>query len=306
MEPTERYSLDSPRQSKPNDCERPVQTMKHEPQSKANRIEPLLRVTTFSKRYIQQRTFSRTEFTVSAFEDVNLTLFRGKTLALVGESGAGKSSLARCIALLERPSAGKMELEGADLLALNRNGLYRVRRRMQMIFQDPTSALNPGLSACEIIMEPLEIQREGTKLQRRERALRLMEQVGLDPNWERKLPLAFSGGQRQRLAIARALALRPSVLILDEVLSNLDSLNQALILKLLGELQVSHALGYLHISHDLRLVSQFADEVAVMYQGRIVEQKKTRELFSSPEHSYSKELLSTVQSVESILLERSA
>ena len=280
--------------------------MRPEPQSKANRIEPLLRVTKFSKRYVQQRTFSRTEFTVSAFEDVDLTLFRGKTLALVGESGAGKSSLARCIALLERPTAGKMELEGIDLLALDRKSLFPARRRIQMIFQDPTSALNPGLTACEIVMEPLEIQREGTKLQRRERALRLMEQVGLDPNWERKLPLEFSGGQRQRLAIARALALRPSVLILDEVLSNLDSWNQALILKLLGELQASHALGYLHISHDLRLVSQFADEVAVMYQGRIVEQKRTRELFSSPEHSYTKELLSTVQSVESILLERSA
>jgi ABC-type glutathione transport system ATPase component len=280
--------------------------MRPEPQSKANRIEPLLRVTKFSKRYVQQRTLSRTEFTVRAFEDVDLTLFRGKTLALVGESGAGKSSLARCIALLERPSAGKLELEGADLLALDRKGLYRVRRRVQMIFQDPTSALNPGLTACEIVMEPLEIQREGTKLQRRERALRLLEQVGLDPNGERKLPLEFSGGQRQRLAIARALALRPSVLILDEVLSNLDSWNQALILKLLGELQASHALGYLHISHDLRLVSQFADEVAVMCQGRIVEQKRTRELFSSPEHSYTKDLLSTVRSVESILLERSA
>jgi len=260
--------------------------MRPEPQSKANRIEPLLRVTKFSKRYVQQRTLSRTEFTVRAFEDVDLTLFRGKTLALVGESGAGKSSLARCIALLERPSAGKLELEGADLLALDRKGLYRVRRRVQMIFQDPTSALNPGLTACEIVMEPLEIQREGTKLQRRERALRLMEQVGLDPNGERKLPLEFSGGQRQRLAIARALALRPSVLILDEVLSNLDSWNQALILKLLGELQASHALGYLHISHDLRLVSQFADEVAVMCQGRIVEQKRTRELFSSLRTSF--------------------
>jgi oligopeptide transport system ATP-binding protein len=280
--------------------------MKREQQSEANRIEPLLRIGGLSKHYVQQRTFSRSEFSVNAFEDVDLTLFRGKTLALVGESGAGKSSLARCIALLERPSAGKMELEGTELLALDRRDLYRVRRRIQMIFQDPTSALNPGLSACEIVMEPLEIQREGTKLQRRERALQLMDQVGLDPGWERKLPLEFSGGQRQRLAIARALALRPSVLILDEVLSNLDAWNQALILKLLGDLQDSHALGYLHISHDLRLVSQFADEVAVMYQGRIVEQKRTRELFSSPEHSYTKELLSTVQSVESILLERSA
>jgi ABC-type glutathione transport system ATPase component len=280
--------------------------MKHEPQSKANRTQPLLRVSGLSKQYVQQRTFSRTEFTVSAFEDVDLTLFRGKTLALVGESGAGKSSLARCIALLERPTAGKMELEGIDLLALDRKSLFPARRRIQMIFQDPTSALNPGLTACEIVSEPLEIQREGTKLQRREQALRWMEQVGLDPNLARKLPLEFSGGQRQRLAIARALALRPNVLILDEVLSNLDSRNQGLILQLLGELQVSHALGYLHISHDLRLVSQFADEVAVMYQGRIVEQKRTPELFSSPEHSYTKELLSTVQSVESILLERSA
>lgn len=289
-----------------NDCEKHEQTMKHEQQSKANRIEPLLLVSGLSKQYVQQHTFSRSEFTVNAFEDVDLTLFRGKTLALVGESGAGKSSLARCIALLERPTAGKMELEGTDLLALNRESLYPVRRRIQMIFQDPTSALNPGLSACELVMEPLEIQREGTKLERRERALQLMEQVGLDPNWARKLPPEFSGGQRQRLAIARALALRPSVLILDEVLSNLDAWKQALILKLLGDLQVSHALGYLHISHDLRLVSQFADEVAVMYQGRIVEQKKTRELFSSPEHSYTRELLSTVRSVESILLERSA
>jgi ABC-type glutathione transport system ATPase component len=280
--------------------------MKHEPPSKANRIEPLFRVSGLSKQYVQQRTFSRSEFTVSAFEDVDLTLFRGKTLALVGESGAGKSSLARCIALLERPGAGKMELEGMDLLALDRKSLYPVRRRIQMVFQDPTSALNPRLSACEIITEPLEIQREGTKLQRHERALQLMEQVGLDPNCGRKLPLEFSGGQRQRLAIARALALRPSVLILDEVLSNLDSWNQALILKLLVDLQVSHALGYLHISHDLRLVSQFADDVAVMFQGRIVEQKRTRELFASPEHPYTKELLSTVQSVESILLERSA
>jgi ABC-type glutathione transport system ATPase component len=280
--------------------------MKLEPQSNPKRIDPLLRVNGLGKQYVQQRTFSRSEFTVSAFQDVDLTLFRGKTLALVGESGAGKSSLARCIALLERPTAGKIELDGADLLGLDRKDLYRVRHRIQMIFQDPTSALNPGLSACEIITEPLEIQREGTKLQRRERALQLMEQVGLDPNWERKLPLEFSGGQRQRLAIARALALKPSVLILDEVLSNLDAWNQALILKLLGDLQVSHALGYLHISHDLRLVSQFADEVAVMYQGRIVEQKRRRELFTSPEHSYTKELLSTVQSVESILLERSA
>jgi len=280
--------------------------MKPTPPSDANRIEPFLRVASLSKHYLQQRTFSRTEFTVNAFQDVDLELFSGKTLALVGESGAGKSSLARCIALLERPDSGKIEMEGENLLALNRNALFRIRRRIQMIFQEPVSALNPRLTACEIIAEPLAIQREGTQLQQRERALQLMEQVGLDATWERKLPFEFSGGQRQRLAIARALTLKPSVLILDEALSNLDAPNQALILELLAELQASHSLAYLHISHDLRLVSQFADEVAVMYEGRIVEHKETHHLFASPEHSYTKELLATAHSVDSILVERSA
>jgi ABC-type glutathione transport system ATPase component len=280
--------------------------MKPSPPSDANRIEPFLRVASLSKHYVQQRTFSRMEFTVNAFQDVDLELFSGKTLALVGESGAGKSSLARCIALLERPDSGKIEMEGENLLALNRKALFRIRRRIQMIFQEPVSALNPRLTACEIIAEPLAIQREGTQLQQRERALQLMEQVGLDATWGRKLPFEFSGGQRQRLAIARALTLKPNVLIFDEALSNLDAPNQALILELLAELQTSHSLAYLHISHDLRLVSQFADEVAVMYGGRIVESKKTHDLFAAPEHSYTKELLATVHSVDSILLERSA
>jgi ABC-type glutathione transport system ATPase component len=280
--------------------------MKPSPKSEANRTGPLLRVASLSKDYVQRRTFSRTEFTVNAFQDVDLELFNGQTLALVGESGAGKSSLARCIALLEHPDSGEIELEGENLLELNRKARFRIRRRVQMIFQEPASALNPMLTACEIIAEPLVIQREGTQLQRRQRALQLMEQVGLDANWERKRPFEFSGGQRQRLTIARALTLKPSVLIFDEALSNLDAPNQALILELLGELQVSHSLAYLHISHDLRLVSQFADEVAVMYQGRIVEHQKTHDLFGSPEHSYTKELLATVHSVESILLERSA
>jgi ABC-type glutathione transport system ATPase component len=275
-------------------------------QFKPNQTGPLLRVAGLSKQYVQRRPLSRAKFTVKAFEDVNLTLFRGKTLALVGESGAGKSSLARCIALLERPTAGKIDLEGEDLLALGRKALSPIRHRMQMIFQDPASALNPALTACEIIAEPLVIAREGTKAQRRERVLHLMEQVGLDAKRERKRAFEFSGGQRQRLAIARALALEPSVLILDEALSNLDAQNQSLILKLLAELQVSHSLAYLHISHDLRLVSQFADEVAVMYEGKIVEQKTTRDLFASAQHFYTRDLLATKHSVESILLERSA
>jgi ABC-type glutathione transport system ATPase component len=280
--------------------------MKTRPLSNANVAEPLLKVTGLSKQYVQQRALSRAKFTVNAFQDVDLTLFRGKTLALVGESGAGKSSLARCIALLERPTAGKIELEDQELLALGRKEIFPFRRRMQMIFQDPTSALNPQLTAWELIAEPLAIQHEGTKSQRRERAMQLMERVGLDAKSERKLALEFSGGQRQRLAIARALALQPSVLIIDEALSNLDALNQAFILELLAELQESKSLAYLHISHDLRLVSQFADEVAVMHEGRIVEQQSTSELFESPAHPYTAELVASVRSVESILLQRSA
>src|SRR5580692_3327626 len=280
--------------------------MSPRPHSNIGQFEPLLRVSGLSKEYVQRRPFSRKQIAVTAFEEVSLTIFPGKTMAVVGESGAGKSSLARCIALLERPSAGEIELSGKNLLPLRGRELFATRREVQMIFQDPSSALNPRLTAGEIIAEPLLIQGEGRGSQRRLRVLGLMEQVGLDPAWERKRPLEFSGGQRQRLAIARALVLGPKLLILDEALSNLDAANQALILKLLAQLQAAHALSFLHISHDLRLVSEFADEVAVMYQGRIVECKTRSKLFASPEHSYTKQLLASVRSVESILLERSA
>jgi ABC-type glutathione transport system ATPase component len=269
-------------------------------------IEPLLRVTGLSKQFVQRNNFSRTKFAVNAFEDVNLQLFRGKTLALVGESGAGKSTLARCIALLERPSKGSIALDGTDLRTLDKKRLFPIRRRIQLIFQDPASALNPGLTAREIIAEPLAIQNIGTKQARRDRALQLMDQVGLEADAAHQRPFEFSGGQRQRLAIARALALEPDVLILDESLSGLDAMNRDLILELLVDLQAARSLAYLYVSHDLRLVSQFADEIAVMHQGKIVEQKKTRDLFARPVHFHTRELLSTVHSVESILLERSA
>src|SRR5580700_8631345 len=151
--------------------------MSPRPHSNIGQFEPLLRVSGLSKEYVQRRTFSRDKITVNAFQDVCLTIFPGKTLAVVGESGAGKSSLARCIALLERPSAGTIELAGKNLLGLNGKELFAGRREVQMIFQDPSSALNPRLTAGEIIREPLLIQREGTKSQRRDRALQLMEQV---------------------------------------------------------------------------------------------------------------------------------
>jgi peptide/nickel transport system ATP-binding protein len=268
--------------------------------------EPLVLVQHLSKQYVQRRPFTRAKFTVQALDDASLTIRRGTTLALIGESGSGKSTLARCLALLEKPSRGAIWFAGENLVALNPKDLFPFRRRIQLIFQDPTSALNPRLSAAEIVAEPLAIQKEGTKVSRRRRALELMEQVGLPARWERKRPLEFSGGQRQRLAIARALALEPQLLILDEALSSLDLANQEMLLQLLADLQAAHSLAYLHISHDLRLVSQCADEVAVMNERTIVEQKSAPELFANPEHPYTRELLAAMPSLESICLERSA
>ena len=276
------------------------------PQLALDRREPLVRVQHLSKQYVQRRPLTRAKFTVQALDDANLTIWRGTTLALIGESGSGKSTLARCLALLEKPSGGAIWFAGENLLELNAKDHSKFHRRIQLIFQDPTSALNPRLSAAEIVAEPLAIQREGTKISRRRRALELMEQVGLPARWEHKRPLEFSGGQRQRLAIARALALEPQLLILDESLSSLDLANQEMLLELLADLQAAHSLTYLHISHDLRLVSQCADEVAVMNERKIVEQKSAAELFANPEHPYTRELLAAMPSLESICLERSA
>jgi peptide/nickel transport system ATP-binding protein/oligopeptide transport system ATP-binding protein len=273
-------------------------------QSETGRTDALVRVEHLSKKYAQRRPLTRAEFTVHALEDVNLTIHRGATLALVGESGAGKSTLARCLALLEEPTTGDIWFDGKNLLKLNRRELFPIRHQIQLIFQDPASALNPGMTAAEIIAEPLVIHREGTKAQRRERARKLMEQVGLPGGAEHKRPLEFSGGQRQRLAIARALVLEPKLLILDEALSSLDLLNQELILKLLADLQAAHSLTYLYISHDLRLVSQFADEVAVMHDRKIVEQQPAAELFARPINRYTQELLAAMPSLESICAAR--
>lgn len=269
-------------------------------------LEAMVQIRHLSKRHVQRRAITGSKFAVQALEDVNLTIHRGATLALVGESGSGKSTLAGCLALLEKPSCGEIWFGGQDLLKLNRRQLFPIRRQIQLIFQDPATSLNPRLTAAEIIAEPLVIQGLGTKVERRERALAMMEQVGLPRDSEKKCPLAFSGGQRQRLSIARALVLEPKLLILDEALSSLDLVNQEMILKLLADLQAAHSLTYLHISHDLRLVSEFAGEVAVMNQRTIVEHKPAAELFAHPEHAYTRELLMAMPSLESICLERSA
>jgi ABC-type glutathione transport system ATPase component len=267
---------------------------------------PLVQIRGLSKTYVPRRPFTREKFTVRAVDNVNLIVGRGTTLGLLGESGAGKSTLVRCLALIEAPSSGEIWFDGVNVLALKKEGISRLRRQIQIIFQDASSALNPRLSAGEIIAEPLVIQREGTKEQRRQRTLGLMEQVGLPTKWERKLPLEFSGGQRQRLAVARALALEPRLLIFDEALSHLDMANQEIILELLAQLQKTHALTYIHVSHDLRMLSGVTDEIAVMYEGRVVEHKSTPEIFAHPEHVYTQDLLEAMPALETICRERLA
>ena len=268
--------------------------------------ELVLEVRNLSKQYVHRRPLSRAKVLVDALKDISLKVRRGTTLAIVGESGSGKSTLARCMALLERPTQGEVIFDGRDLLQLTRRELFPIRRRIQLIFQDPTSALDPRLSAAELIAEPLAIQRIGTKEERRGKARQMMERVGLPAQSKNKRSMEFSGGQRQRIAIARALVLEPALLILDEALSSLDLANQEAILLLLAELQRSFALTYVHISHDLRSVSEFADEIAVMHAGRIVEHKPAAELFARAEHPHTRDLLAASRSVESMLAERRA
>lgn len=265
---------------------------------------PLLEVRNLCKAYVQKRPLSSKRFTVDALNSVSLKLPPGKTLAVVGESGSGKSTLARCIALLETPTAGEIIFEGRNLLDLNPRELSSIRRSIQLIFQDPASALNPGMTAGDLIAEPLLIQRIGNPDERSRKVLEMMERVGLPAEGQNKLPLEFSGGQRQRIAIARALVLEPKLLILDEALSSLDIANQESILELLAELQRACALTYIHVSHDLRIVSGCADEIAVMHAGRIVEHKSAAELLASPQHTRTQALLAARRSTAAIRAER--
>ena len=265
---------------------------------------PLLRVRGLAKSYVQRRSLTRSKFRVRAFEEISLDVPQGVTLAIVGESGAGKSSLARCLALLETADSGTIEFEGKILSGLAQAELFQLRRKIQLIFQDSTSALNPRFTAAQAVAEPLQIQRMFRVADRHDRAIELMQQVGLPAESAKKLPSEFSGGQRQRLAIARALALEPKLLILDEALANLDAANQEMILRLLADLRARHMMTYIFISHDLHLVSQFADEVAVMRGGRIEEQKQCEDLFTRPENEYTRELIHAVPPLESILEQR--
>ena len=244
---------------------------------------------------------------VAAVTEVDFEIPHGQTLALVGESGSGKSTVARCVSRLERPDSGQILIQGADIAQLDSRDLAPFRSGIQMVFQDAMTAMNPRFSALEVIEEPLLINarptnarptnargsRDGGRSREDRRGLvrALMIEVGLSPDWMNRSILHFSGGQRQRLALARALALRPQLLVLDEALSGLDLSTQAQIANLLLDLQAAHSLTYLLISHDLALVARLADAIGVMSGGKTVEVGPTRQIMSNPNHQATKKLL---------------
>lgn len=272
---------------------------KHSPHDQSA-VASLLRVQGLCKNYRRGGLWQR-QMPIAAVCSVAFEIPRGQTLALVGESGSGKSTLARCVTRLERPDSGQILIEGTDIAQLHSRELAPFRSRIQMVFQDAATAMNPRFSALQVIEEPLRIHATGEQVgsdrpNRREIVRSLMIEVGISPDWMHRSIGHFSGGQRQRLALARALALRPQLLVLDEALSGLDLSTQAQIANLLLDLQTSHCLTYLFISHDLALAARLADSIGVMSEGELVELGPTQQILSNPNHTATRTLLASAKS----------
>jgi peptide/nickel transport system ATP-binding protein len=263
-------------------------------------IQPLLRAENLGKRYERAGVFGPKQEIVALCE-VSLSVAARTTVALVGESGSGKSTLALCLAGLERPTSGKIWLGAQEMTSLKEEELRAVRPKIQLVFQDPANSLNPRWTALEIVSEPLLIQKKWDKNGQREQAYALMERLGIPLEKACQRPGEFSGGQRQRLAIARALALEPQVLILDEALSALDCSVQAQIVNLLLDLQSSLDLSYLFITHDFRMAAYLADRIAVMDHGRIVETGMPGDLARTPKHDATQRLIAAATASQSAL-----
>jgi oligopeptide transport system ATP-binding protein len=256
---------------------------------------PLLEVTDLVKHYpVRSGILRRRAGTVHAVDGVSFSLGAGETLGLVGESGCGKSTVARSVLRLVEPTGGSIRLNGRDITHLGKRELRAHRRSMQIVFQDPFASLNPRMTAGDIVGEPLSVHRLASGREKQARVAKLFEQVGLRGDQMRNYPHQFSGGQRQRICIARALALGPSLIVCDEPVSALDVSIQAQVINLLIDLQRQHDFSYLFIAHDLAVVAHISHRVAVMYLGRIVEIAEKTELFKNPRHPYTQALLASV------------
>jgi len=253
--------------------------------------EPLLKIEGLQTFFTIKKGFPNpVTHTIRAVDEISFHIDRGETFGLVGESGCGKSTAGRSILRLVEPNAGAVTLSGQDVLGMNKSQLREMRRKMQIIFQDPYSALNPRQTIGRILAEPLSVHRLGTREEIRQRVLDLLREVGLPPEAANKYPHEFSGGQKQRVGIARALLFEPDLIIADEPVSALDVSIQSQVLALMRKLQQSHNLSFLFISHDLAVVRYFCSRVAVMYLGRVVEQGPVKKVFDEPLHPYTRVL----------------
>lgn len=257
--------------------------------------EPLLKVENLKKYYpIKNGIFGRVSETVRAVDGVSFSVNEGETLGIVGESGCGKSTTGRMIMRLIEPTEGKVVFQGKDILNLSGSSLRRIRKDIQMIFQDPFASLNPRHTVGKIIEEPMIVHGMGNRKERKQRVEELLELVGLSAYHAKRYPHQFSGGQRQRIGIARALAVRPKLIIADEPVSALDVSVQSQVLNLLLDLQKKFHLTYIFIAHDLSVVRHISDRVGVMYLGKIVELSDSEKLYDHPKHPYTRALLSAV------------
>jgi len=259
----------------------------------ATRGDVLVTATDLRQHYAVPRGLFAEPALLKAVDGASFTLRAGHTLAVVGESGCGKSTLARMVTMIERPTSGRLVLDGTDIATGGADAMRKLRRQVQIVFQDPYGSLNPRQKIGTILEEPLVINEPDLSAsQRQDAAHRMLERVGLRPESYSRFPHMFSGGQRQRIAIARALMLRPRILVLDEPVSALDLSVQAQVLNLLIDLQAEFDLAYMFISHGLSVVRHIADEIMVMYLGRPVEQGPKADIFENPKHPYTRALLS--------------
>jgi oligopeptide/dipeptide ABC transporter ATP-binding protein len=258
-------------------------------------MPPLIEVTDLKKHFpIRKGIFGRTVGNVLAVDGVSFSINEGETLGLVGESGCGKTTVARTVLRLIEPTSGKIKVRGQEISGLGKAELRPLRRQMQIVFQDPFSSLNPRIRVGKIVGEPLKVHGVGDKTERQERVAQLFKRVGLRPEQINNYPHQFSGGQRQRVSIARALALDPGFIVADEPVSALDVSIQAQVINLLMDLQRDLKLSYLFVSHNLAVVEHISHRVAVMYLGRIVEYADKASLFANPLHPYTEALLAAV------------